>query len=110
MTAGHEGCSVLGNVSPMSPDRQEPETDAYPNSHPAPRRVPFVLALMTMLAGCASGFVSGGVATATVQDGRIAVDSRTARAAIGPSGPDGRVSRDVTAICVDHQSGTAVEC
>lgn len=62
------------------------------------------------LSGCASGFVGGGVATASADDGRIAVESRTASAAIGPRGPAaGTVSSSAT-ICVDPATGSTFSC
>ena len=62
------------------------------------------------LSGCASAFVSGGVASASMEDGRVAIDSRTARASVGPAGPEADARRSRTAICIDGATGAAVSC
>jgi hypothetical protein len=61
------------------------------------------------LSGC-SGFVSGGVAGASVSDGRIAVESRSATAAVGPSGTNVQTRRGSATICVDPVTNAAVAC
>lgn len=63
-----------------------------------------------MLSGCASGFVSGGVATASARDGRIDIDSRSGTAAIGPAGPSVETQRRSGAVCIDRVTGAAVSC
>lgn len=63
-----------------------------------------------VISGCASGFVSGGVATASASDGRVSVDSRTGSASIGPSGPAVSGNRTSGTVCVDQQTGTTYAC
>lgn len=69
-----------------------------------------LLVAVAGLSGCASGFVSGGVATASADDGRISVESRTANAAIGPSGPATGAKRSSATICVDPNTGATFPC
>lgn len=64
----------------------------------------------SMLSGCASGFVSGGVATASARDGRIDIDSRSGTAAIGPAGPSVETQRRSGSLCVDRLTGATVAC
>jgi hypothetical protein len=68
-----------------------------------------LVAAVIGLSGCASGFVSGGVATASVSDNRIAVDSRVASAEIGPDGPRAGTQRRTGALCVTP-GGATVAC
>lgn len=68
-----------------------------------------VLAALS-LSGCASGFVSGGVATASARDGRIDIDSRSGTAAIGPAGPSIEAQRRSGSVCIDRVTGAAVAC
>ncbi|WP_199864611.1 hypothetical protein [Rhizobium sp. EC-SD404] len=72
-------------------------------------RASVALATAVALSGC-SGFVSGGVAGASMSDGRVAVESRSATAAVGPSGPSVQTRRGSAAICVDPLTNAATAC
>jgi hypothetical protein len=81
------------------------------NCHGLRTGVNLSVALVAALAlsGC-SGFVSGGVAGASVSDGRIAVESRSATAAVGPGGSNVQTRRGSATICVDPVTNAAVAC
>jgi hypothetical protein len=81
------------------------------NCHGRRTGVPVGVALIAslVLSGC-SGFVSGGVAGASVSDGRIAVESRSATAAVGPGGTNVQTRRGSATICVDPVTNAAVAC
>ncbi|WP_157928764.1 hypothetical protein [Pararhizobium haloflavum] len=69
-----------------------------------------LLFIAVTASGCASGYVTGGVASASASNGRVEIDSRTGRAEIGPGGARATTDRSSTALCVDPATGVAVVC
>jgi hypothetical protein len=73
-------------------------------------RLAFALLAGLALTGCGSAFVGGGVATATVSDGRVAVDSRTASARTGLGGGVLSTQRRQLTTCRNGTSGAWGPC